>query len=182
MSDNGIDWDKHAEEALKFTPISRDKNNPFFQLKHEGGLILDAGCSIGRWRQILEDAGYKYVGVDQSRKALQLAKKLCPNVDFVRCAIQKLPFQQCFDTVISIAMLQHQNHDTKRLMLNQFKQVLKQKGNLIISEATYKDKPDNWTDGRGFNVNGWINFITQQGFQLVNYIEPYYHFRKALNC
>jgi len=75
-------------------------------------------------------------------------------------------------------MLQHQNHDTKRIMLKQFRQILKPNGHLIMSEATYKDKPDGWTDGRGFNINGWVKFITDEGYELIEYLEPYFHFRR----
>lgn len=77
---------------------------------------------------------------------------------------------------VSYAMLQHQNHETKKIMLNEIRRVLKEKGNLIITEATYEDKPDNWTHGRGFNVQGWINFISSNGFSFVQYNKPYYLF------
>ena len=184
MSDNGIDWDYHAEkQAIHFPPPeARERVDPLFKIKHPGGLALDAGCSIARWKNVIERLGYTYVGVDQSLVALKIAKRLHPDAMLVRCYIQWLPFKsEVFSAVFSVAMLQHQSHETKRVMLKEFKRVLKNDGLFIMNEATYDDKPDDWTDGRAFNHKTWMAFVSQNGFTPISYENPYYFFKASNN-
>ncbi len=60
MSDDKIDWDFHAEhQAVYFPPVeAREKADVLYLFEHAGGLALDAGCNIGRWKNLIEKLGY----------------------------------------------------------------------------------------------------------------------------
>lgn len=78
----------------------------------EGKLLLDIGCSWGRWSLAAAKAGYKVVGIDPSLGAVLAAKRLSDSMgldaQFVVADALELPFaQNSFDTVYSYSVIQH---------------------------------------------------------------------------
>lgn len=83
-----------VELALKTSPVS----------------ILDAGCGEGftldRLRK--ECVGRRVIGIDSSKLALRLGKKLHPKLDLKKGDINKLPYKRnTFDLVICSEVLEH---------------------------------------------------------------------------
>lgn len=104
--------------------------------------VLDVGCGNGRlWhfltiRQAHGDIGpIDYIGVDNNKKMLQIAKKHAPKARFRFGDVLKLPFPaNSFDTVFAIALLHHL--PTKKLQLKalkEMKRVLKPGGLLFLT-------------------------------------------------
>jgi SAM-dependent methyltransferase len=62
--------------------------------------IFDCCCGAGRYSQILQEMGFKLIGLDLSMDLLQVAKK--GNVSNVRGDIRLLPFFEKFDRVLSL--------------------------------------------------------------------------------
>jgi len=177
MSDDGIDWDAEARRALSDQPIPSDEHavkwyRDNFSLPKEG-LLLDFGCSLGKWISLWWNLGYTPVGIDQSIFALKLAKEKHPETEFIRCMGQNLPFKdEVFDVVVSVAVFQHNRNMTKRRFLQEIRLVLKSNGYLLFTESTERGVDENWTNDRYFSREGWVKFVLAQGFRQVTYVEP----------
>lgn len=96
---------------------------------------LDVGCGNGRLSHFLKNEPIEYVGVDNNRTMLRIAKKKNPHVTFRFAEITKLPFStHSFDTVWCIAVLHHL--PTKKLRvkaLKEIKRILKKNGLLMLT-------------------------------------------------
>src|SRR5262249_50432550 len=83
-------------------------NFPIEQL--DGQLVLDAGCGMGRFAEVVQGGGGTYIGVDYSfavDAAFANAGRL-PNVHFVQADVFHLPFaDEIFDLVFSLGVLHH---------------------------------------------------------------------------
>jgi len=93
--------------------------------------FLDMGCGPGTW---LEEYSKHYgmgVGVDLSKKMLQICKrKRLPNVSLILADCHRLPFRErVFDTILSSRVFIYLNLETA---LNETKRVLKNNGNFIL--------------------------------------------------
>lgn len=66
-----------------------------------GDRVLDAGCGWGRHLGPLRAAGYEVTGIDLSRELLAVARDGLGPHGLVRCDLRALPFQSCFDAVVS---------------------------------------------------------------------------------
>jgi len=176
MSDDRIDWDAEARRALSDPPIPSDERTikwyrDTFSLSMQGTL-LDFGCLLGKWIRLWLGLGYATVGIDQSLYGLKLAKKTHPQVDFIRCVGQNLPFKEgVFNIVVSIAVFQHNRNVTKTKFLREIRHALKRKGHLLLAESTEGGVDEDWTNDRYFSKDGWVKFVSHQGFKLMTYVE-----------
>src|SRR5579859_4971907 len=107
-------------------------NFPLDQLK--GQLVLDAGCGMGRFSEIVHQYGGTYVGVDFSY-AVDAAHENAghlPNVHFVQADLFALPFaDNVFDLVMSLGVLHH-TPDPRRAFAS-LPRVLKPGGKLTVT-------------------------------------------------
>lgn len=75
-----------------------------------GKLVLEAGCGMGRFAEVVQSTGATYVGLDYSY-AVDAAQKnvgRLPGVHLVQADIFNLPFaDEVFDLVISLGVLHH---------------------------------------------------------------------------
>ena len=84
------------------------------QILKEGhvDVFVDVGCAEGYYVDLISSLNSELVciGVDISRKYIEKAKKNVkgPNIDFVVCDVENLPFQQrCLDVVLCSEVLEH---------------------------------------------------------------------------
>lgn len=76
-------------------------------LQDISGMVLDAGCGMGRYAALVASLGAKVVGLDVSR-AVDKAAELWPGVPFVQGDIVGAPFaERSFDVVYSFGVLHH---------------------------------------------------------------------------
>lgn len=98
--------------------------------------ILDVGCGNGRLFQLLKNKNIKYVGIDNCRKLIGLARqryKKFDNVKFYVKDLLDLDFKQKFDLVFAVAILHHIPSDKLRLKaLMNIRKSLKREGLLIM--------------------------------------------------
>lgn len=96
--------------------------------------VLDVGCGNGRLAAFLKNELIHYIGLDNNKKLLSIAKKNNPKATFRYGDILKLPFPiHSFDTIWCIAVLHH--IPTKKLQLKalrEMRRVLKKGGFLIL--------------------------------------------------
>ena len=73
------------------------------------GDILEAGCGLGRWVELLRNKGYSCTGVETSEAAIGRALHLFPKCKFLKCDIVNLHFapNDSIDTYLSWGVLEH---------------------------------------------------------------------------
>lgn len=100
-----------------------------------GEKVLDLGCGNGRLFAILKDKNVDYLGVDNSEKLIEIAKKIHPRAKFQVADALNLPFpNNCFDKIFCIAVLHHIPSDELRnQFISEAKRVLKPEGLLILT-------------------------------------------------
>lgn len=97
--------------------------------------LLDVGCGVGEFDNILTRSNYNITGVDISNKSLDVARKLNPNVVYIEYDGLKLPFNDCeFDIAISICVMHHVNPDEWQNFIDEIYRVLKPGGIILIVE------------------------------------------------
>lgn len=101
----------------------------------EGEKILDIGCGNGRYFELLKIKNADYVGIDNSSKLIEEAKKKYPEADFRVADALSLPFgDDSFDKVYSIAVLHNiPSKELRAKFLSEAKRVLKKNGLLVIT-------------------------------------------------
>jgi len=110
----------------------------------EGDKILDLGCGNGRMLEFFNGKNINYSGVDNSEGLIKIARDKHPGIDFQVADALKLPFpDNCFDKIISIAVLHHiPSSGFRRQFIKEAKRVLKPGGLLIITVWDLWQRPD----------------------------------------
>ncbi len=76
--------------------------------------VLDIGCGAGQIGSLLRDSGIpSYCGLDLSENAVRMARKICPEYQFVAASVFDTDLFERFDydTVISLEFLEHVTED-----------------------------------------------------------------------
>jgi 2-polyprenyl-3-methyl-5-hydroxy-6-metoxy-1,4-benzoquinol methylase len=103
------------------------------------GLTLDCGCARGVWSKELKQRGLDVVGLDLSRKRLEMSLKEGNNTNVVCGSATNLPFKQdCFDSVVFLEIVEHMDETHQNTALKEINSVLKPGGNIV---ATTPNKP-----------------------------------------
>ena len=97
--------------------------------------ILDLGCGNGRLFELFKDKDVEYIGIDNSKELIKIAKQKYPNANFQVGSALNLPFQDnSFNKIFSIAVFHHIPSKKLRLQfLQEVKRVLKPNGLLILT-------------------------------------------------
>lgn len=100
-----------------------------------GQKVLDLGCGNGRYFPLFRERGVDYVGADNSRELVDIAKSRYPGGDFRTGNALDLDFpENHFDAIYSIAVLHHIPSEEFRLkFLKEAKRVLKPGGLLVLT-------------------------------------------------
>src|SRR3989338_814730 len=157
-----------------------------YDLKQGGKEVLEIGCSIGGAAAVLAERGFRVTASDISDYALQKAKKLLPQVTFLRWdATKKFPNDKKFDLIYGFEVIEHISEPLKAL--TNLKETLKPKGVLILSTPfpyayVYSDP----THVSVKHQTEWKDIFKQAGFSEVKFIKrsfiPYfYRFSKRLH-
>jgi SAM-dependent methyltransferase/uncharacterized protein YbaR (Trm112 family) len=132
-----------------------------------GRLLLDVGCSWGRWTIAAAKRGYRAVGVDPSLGAImaarRVARQLGIDAEFVVGDARHLPFRdQRFDCVYSYSVLQHLSRPDAAEAVAEAGRVLVPGGLAKVQMPTalgvrclYHQARRGFRDGRGFEVRYW---------------------------
>lgn len=129
-----------------------------------GRILLDVGCSWGRWSIAGAQRGYRPVGLDPSLGAVLAAKRLA-----ARCGVQAafvvgdataLPFTQgAFHVAFSYSVLQHFGAQALERSLREIRRVLREDGRVLVQMANalgirslYHQARRRFGKGEGFDV------------------------------
>ena len=135
LKKNRKDWEDLADK------FSQTRHHLWYELKDlsqyvkTGDRVLDLGCGNGRLYMVFENRKVEYVGVDSSKRLIELGRKRFPQANFIVTSALDLPFKkQEFNTIFSIAFLHHLPSQKLRLkVLENCYSFLKQNGYLICS-------------------------------------------------
>jgi SAM-dependent methyltransferase len=150
--------------------VGRDFDYPIPHIRlprGEGKLLLDVGCSWGRWSIAAARKGYRVVGIDPSLSAVmagrRVAKQLDLAIDYICADGRYLPFAgKTFDTIFSYSVVQHFSKVDAVQTLEEIGRTLKPSGHCLIQmpnrlgvrNLLYLCKR-RFTEGSGFDVRYW---------------------------
>ena len=127
------------DQIAKDFSITRTKLWPEFEYfkgyLQNNQAILDLGCGNGRLLELLKDYQIDYLGIDNSQKLIEQAKKKWLNHDFQVSDILDLSFlNKKFEIVFCVAVLHHIPSSRLRAkVLREIYSVLKPGGKLLMT-------------------------------------------------
>ncbi len=97
--------------------------------------VLDLGCGNGRYHNLIKEKGSEYIGVDNSEKLVEIARKKYPETSFLKIDSLNLPFDKnSFDKIYSIAVLHHiPSKEFRSIFLKEARRILKPNGQIIVT-------------------------------------------------
>jgi SAM-dependent methyltransferase len=131
----------------------------------QGLRVLDIGCGVGRWLEVLRASGGDVVGIDWSLAALTGVRERL-RVPVLRMSVTALGFaDETFDGINCVTVLQHNPPDTQELALRETFRILKPGGWFSLLEST----PGGSTAPHMFprSENEWMGLAKSSGFEVV---------------
>jgi 2-polyprenyl-3-methyl-5-hydroxy-6-metoxy-1,4-benzoquinol methylase/uncharacterized protein YbaR (Trm112 family) len=106
-------------------------------LPGDGKLLVDVGCSWGRWTVAAARAGYRPIGMDVHIDALaaatRVSQQLVAKADFICAGVEALPFQTAsIDLLFCYSVLQHLDRATVRGFFREVARLLKPGGICLV--------------------------------------------------
>lgn len=158
---NGLMY-RHLVGALQRYPI------PELPLPEgRGGLLLDVGCSWGRWSLAAQAKGYAAVGIDPSLGAVMAARRVARDLGvpsrYVVADARYLPFAAgLFDVIYSYSVVQHLSKADAGRAVCEMGRVVREGGTVKVQWPTrfgvrclYHQARRGFRRGAGFDVRYW---------------------------
>jgi len=126
-------------------------------------IILDVGCGNGRNAAHALNSDHKVVGIDISRRMLEIARAKCPAGDFILADAVYLPFKDgAFGAAMCVAVLPHIANSTERVeALREMRRVLGARGAALLGVwAVEQERLADRCDGDG---NVWMEWALRDG-------------------
>ena len=132
-----------------------------------GRLLVDVGCSWGRWSIAAGRRGYSVLGIDPSLGAVMAARRVAGQLQipnrYIVADARFLPLpQDTIDCIYSYSVLQHFSHEDAGTAIAEMGRVLKQGGIARVQLPTrfgirclYHQARRGFREGRGFEVRYW---------------------------
>jgi SAM-dependent methyltransferase len=132
-----------------------------------GRLLLDVGCSWGRWSIAAARAGYAVVGIDPALDGVRAAQRVCRQLGiaaaFVVGDARHLPFRSAsFDQLFSYSVIQHFSKPDARTAAAAAGRVLRSGGAALIQmpnalgvRSLYHQARRGFREPRAFEVRYW---------------------------
>lgn len=151
--------DSYAEAYAGYDEVDF-KFFDYFISHLQGRNILDMGCGIGVNTNFLANKGFNVIGIDASKKMLDNAQKLYPNLTFEKQDIRQTTYPNCsFDGIVLAYVIEHFNDEGLLQLRDEITRLLRKGGFLFItshegnSEEIIPDPLDE-------NVSIYYNFLT----------------------
>ena len=127
-----------------------DVFNFFYErLEVEKGRLLDLGCGTGEsFPRLFLDRGWSVIGVDFSKRMLELASKHVPEMEAIHADMRQVEFESSlFDAITAIYSLFHIPTNDHVPLFNKFYRWLCPKGKALFTYATKEFTGSNKFDG-----------------------------------
>jgi SAM-dependent methyltransferase len=167
---NGLTY-RHLIGILRQYPIPDLRLPP-----GEGRILLDIGCSWGRWSLAATRLGYRTIGIDPSLGAVMAARRIARQLGLdMRHVVgdaRYLPFaNQTIDVAFSYSVLQHFSRDDVGAALAEAGRVLRPGGTSLMQMPTrwglrclYHQARRRFREAAGFEVRYWTIDTLQRLF------------------
>ena len=151
-------WEEHWYEQDSVNPLEelkKDRVAPLIRkwvMSPTGkpGTMLDGGCGSGKYLVYFSELGCEVVGVDFSKRAIKVAKRIDSNLKVVQASVLTLPFcSESFDYYLSLGVLEH-FVEGPEAGLREAHRVLKKNGMFFLSVPymnnlrTLGERLENW--------------------------------------
>jgi len=141
-------------------------------IKHEAKRVLDLGCFTGYIGRPLLDAGVEeYVGVDIQKSLMEMMDNVCqtknPKMKFIFSPIEEIVFNNEFDAVLMLDVLEHVLKPEKALLAAET--ALKKDGLMIINlPRDFKNlEPEHLRAFTDDDIKLWFSHKNNYSFQLL---------------
>lgn len=99
--------------------------------------ILDIGCGTGKYGEMMQENGYKVVGIDKSETQINQAKQI---IEAYEGNAINLPFEdKSFDICTMIIMIQQLSKEDRIKAFEEVHRILRTNGILIIKTCSHED-------------------------------------------
>ncbi len=122
-------------------------------------VVLDAGCGHGRHTGRLVGGGHRAVGVDVSRRLLEIAGRRLPSAGFAVGDVCSLPFRSgTFTAAIAVAVLHHLPSEEERVQaLREIARVLRPGSSALVTVwAREKSRFENLVETQRHTGDVWV--------------------------
>jgi SAM-dependent methyltransferase len=174
-------WTNHAQQMATDRSHTCDPISNSIKLKISKKKIdvLDYGCGTAQWAPTFKD--FNYFIYDQNEAMIKGAKVRLANLQIQPKDIYLYPWNALqinrqFDVVYTSAIIQHNTHQDKKILLPQIYGLIKSGGLYIGLENTLEPKKnafqfprgyqftDETTDGYSYTRVGWLKYFSSFGF------------------
>ncbi len=134
----------------------------------KGRKILDVGCGNGNDCRYISSKGFNVLGIDISKKMLEIAKANLPNIEFRLMDMCHMDFEDSsFDGIISNCSLFHVPSEILQDTLKEFNRVLKNKSKLfiVVAEGKWEQMVDE--PYRSGQREVYMNYFTKEEIQQI---------------
>lgn len=137
------DWEKWWRDHAPLDFLRWEKRTPMFEMVAEiasevGGSVLDVGCASCIPYPYFKKRGIKYTGLDLTKKFLDHAKELYPEINLHHGNIIDSPFPNCsFDTVLCINTFVNFNPDEYQEILNRIIRIAKKQVVIVFEKEPW---------------------------------------------
>lgn len=146
-------WDKDYKENQQ-APIYEPlwKKLEYFLNNIHGKSLLDYGCGDGNYSILMEKLGFNVIGIDFSSSAIEIAKNSCGSDKLTFYSADKIPDniqKNSFDVVVMLNVLHCLSNPVRQKLLEQVRDVLKDKGYFFASVLSTDDESyprTEWTE------------------------------------
>ncbi|MFN0154336.1 MAG: class I SAM-dependent methyltransferase [Gaiella sp.] len=98
-----------------------------------GDRVLEGGCGLGIYSELLAQAGADVVGIDFSRAAIDAQLRAFPDHDAREGRLEELPFADAsFDAYVSLGVIEHDPEGSPAI-LAEARRILRPDGTLLLS-------------------------------------------------
>jgi SAM-dependent methyltransferase len=171
-------YDDHAEEFWRGTSSHDVSQNIEALLKYVEATppfaILDLGCGPGRDLKAFNDLGHAPVGLDGSKRFVEMARQAGYEVWEQNLLALDLPPNR-FDGIFANAVLFHVPSHELPTVLSELHTALKSRGVLFSSNPRGRNE-EGWNRGRYgayYDFPTWREFLLSAGFvELTHYYRP----------
>lgn len=135
-------FDKIAEEFDVTRIYSWLETAKFIKSMKKNSTVLDLGCGNGRDIKTLLEHQQKPIGLDSSKRMINISSKKYPKVEFIHANMVKIPLKtNSIDYIICIASFHHLKSKKARIScLKEIKRILKPNGKLFLTVWIQKGK------------------------------------------
>ncbi len=109
--------------------------------------VLDVGCGTGRIPKLLNDKGYKVIGIDKSKNMIEYARKKYPKLEFHVGDVKEFSLEK-YDAVIAMdSVLSYVQEDFEKALENMDQHATK----ILVFDIAFTENliPNNFNDNFG---------------------------------